>query len=246
MPLQKRLVVYGRPPREGPELDTLLRTRGFQVYAVETEEELLDSLEFSQPDAAVLCAPHDLPSLCRLLAAGGAIGDSLLFVLRPGIPVKDAVDVLDAGADHVASSFQPDMLAAQIRASLRRCGMQRAATTVIELGYLKIDLQQRQVTISDRVVPLTRTEFDVLRVLAERPGTVLPAGEIMQHVMGIRIPEAEAQDLLKVHIHRLRQKLEQDSDNPRYIRTVRGQGYMYAFERRARDRQAVAPMANVG
>jgi two-component system KDP operon response regulator KdpE len=237
LPLQKRLIVYGRLPREGPELDALLRARGFQVYAVESEEELFDSLEYSQPDGAVFAGPQDMAALVRLIGASHTVGRSLLVVLRPQIPVNDAVSLLDVGADYVSASFQPDWLAAQIRAGLRRFGMERVAPSTIELGYLRIDLQQRRVTVSEREVALTRTEFDVLRVLAERPGTVLPSGEIMQHVMGIRIPESEAQDLLKVHIHRLRQKLEQDLDNPRFIRTVRGQGYMYAFERRSRERQ---------
>lgn len=238
MALQKRLIVYGRLPREGPDIDTLLRARGFQVYAVEGEDELFDSLEYSQPDAAILVEPSDVRALCRVVAACQQIGRSLIVVLRPQVPVADAVNFFDIGADYVSTSFQPDFLAAQIRAGLRRYGMERNAPSVIELGYLRIDLQQRQVTVSEREVALTRTEFDVLRVLAERPGTVLPSGEIMQHVMGIRIPEPEAQDLLKVHIHRLRQKLEQDSDNPRFIRTVRGQGYMYAFERRSGERAA--------
>ncbi|MGH2443663.1 MAG: winged helix-turn-helix domain-containing protein, partial [Chloroflexota bacterium] len=226
--LQKRLIVYGRGSRSGPDLDVLLRSRGFQVYAVESEDELFDSVEYSQPDAAVLAGPADLPSLCRVISACRTLGRSLIVVLRPQVPVADAVTILEIGADYVAGSFQPDWLAAQIHAGLRRFGMERTAPSVIELGYLRIDLQQRQVTVNEREVNLTRTEFDVLRVLAERPGTVLASGEIMQHVMGIRIPEGEAQDLLKVHVHRLRQKLENDSNNPRFIRTVRGQGYMYA------------------
>jgi DNA-binding response OmpR family regulator len=244
MALQKRLIVYGRLPRSGPELDGLLRARGFQVYAVDSEEELLDSLEYSQPDAAVLAGSADFPSLCRIVGESHTVGRSLIIVVRPQMPVHDAVTLLEIGADYVATSFQPDWLAAQIRAALRRFSMDRNAPSIIELGYLHIDLQQRQVTVNEREVALTRTEFDVLRVLAERPGTVLPSGEIMQHVMGIRIPEQEAQDLLKVHIHRLRQKLEQDLDNPRFIRTVRGQGYMYAFERRSRERHSASVEAD--
>lgn len=240
MSLQKRLVVYGRATREGPELDALLRARGFQVYAVERPEELLDAVRYSQPDAAVLAGASDITVLKNLIGATQAVGRSLIFVVRPGVTVQDAVALLEGGADHVSSAFNADWLAAQLQAALRRFGMDRSAISVIELGYLRIDLQQRRITVNEHEVSLTRTEFDVLRVLAERPGTVLPSGEIMQHVMGIRIPEQEAQDLLKVHIHRLRQKLERDMDNPRFIRTVRGQGYMYAFERRSRDRSSVA------
>jgi DNA-binding response OmpR family regulator len=238
MALEKRVVVYGRPSREGPDLDDLLRERGFQVYAVEREAELYDALQYSQPDCALLVGPNDLYNLVRVVAAGRAAGSSLIVVARTGMPVADAVTLLETGADYVSTSIQPDWLAAQIRAGLRRFGTDRNATTIIDLGYLAIDLRQRMVTVNGREVGLTRTEFDVLRVLAERPGTVLASGEIMQHVMGVRMPESEAQDLLKVHIHRLRQKLEHDLDNPRFIKTVRGQGYMYAFERRARDRDA--------
>jgi DNA-binding response OmpR family regulator len=235
--LQKRLIVFGRPNRDGPELDALLRERGFQVYSVEREEDLFDALQYSQPDCAVLAGEQDLFHIARIVAHSRSVGRGLVVVVRNGVAVADAVNLLETGADYVSSSYQPDWLAAQIRAGLRRFGRDRDATTVIELGYLAIDLQQRQVTVSGRDVNLTRTEFDVLRVLAERPGTVLASGEIMQHVMGVRIPETEAQDLLKVHVHRLRQKLEHDTDNPRFIKTVRGQGYMYAFERRARERE---------
>jgi DNA-binding response OmpR family regulator len=58
----------------------------------------------------------------------------------------------------------------------------------------------------------------------------------MQQVLGVDLPRDQAQDMLKVHVHRLRQKLERDQNNPRYIKSVRGQGYMYAFERRERER----------
>jgi len=236
MALGKRLVVFGRLDREGPELDTLLRERDFQVYGTEVEEELVDALEFSQPDVVAVMGPPNMPGLTRFISAAHDTGSSLIVVVWPGVPVQTAVNLLEMGVDYVAATYQPDWLAAQLHAYLRRVGRERSAPSVIELGHLRIDLHQRQVTVNGREVALTPTEYSVLRVLAERPGTVLPSGEIMQQVMGIRIPESEAQDLLKVHIHRLRQKLEADSDNPRFIRTVRGHGYMYAFERRSRER----------
>jgi len=238
MRLEKRLVVFGRLPRDGIELDGALQDRGFQVYVVNGEEELLDVARYSQPDAVVVAGRPDKATLAHLVGITQDSGRGLIVSLCPGIAVADAVDLLEMGVDYVAGTYQPDWLAAQLRASLRRVGRERSATSVIELGPLRIDLQQRQVTVGDREVALTPTEFSVLRVLAERPGTVLPSGEIMQQVMGVRIPESEAQDILKVHIHRLRQKLETDAGDRRYIRTVRGHGYMYAFERRAKDRLA--------
>lgn len=236
MALEKRLVIFGRLPREGAELDVLLQNRGFQVYTVETEDEFIDVVRYSQPDGALIAGRPLLPALARIVSTSRSSGQSLVVVVWPGAPVGDAVEILDMGADYVAPSYQPDLLAAQIRACLRRIGRDRTAPSVIELGHVRIDLQQRQVTVNGRELALTPTEFAVLRVLAERPGTVLPSGEIMQQVMGVRISESEAQDILKVHVHRLRQKLEANPEDPRFIRTVRGHGYMYAFERRAKDR----------
>jgi len=133
-----------------------------------------------------------------------------------------------------------DWLGAQIRAMLQRLARERSAPAVIEIGYLRIDLNQRAVTANGEEVHLTPTEFEVLRALAERPGTVLTSGEIMQQVLGVDMPRDQAQDMLKVHVHRLRQKLETDQSEPRFIKSVRGQGYMYAFERRERERVPVA------
>lgn len=236
MVLGKRMAVLMRHFLDGPDLNVLLGARGFQVYGVEGDDELVEVVTFSHPDVVVIVGPPDRPSLPRVVQAARASGQTILAVVWPGVPVDEAVSLLEVGIDYVAPSFHPDWLAAQIHALLRRVGYERAPANVIDLGYLHIDLGRRLVTVNGREVPLTRTEFAVLRILAERPGTVMPSGEIMQQIMGVRMEEAEAQDLLKVHIHRLRQKLEHDQDNPRFIRTVRGHGYMYAFERRAKER----------
>lgn len=236
MALTKRLVLSGDTARNSPGLEDLMRARGFQVYTVGGEDDLLDVVSFSQPDALLLVGPVSLPLASRLVSANQNAGKGLLAALWHGALPQQVVDLLDCGFDYVTVSYHPDTLAAQLRAVLRRVGRDRNPVTVIELGYLRIDLQTQEVTVEGGPVPLTPTEFAVLRALAERPGTVLPSGEIMQQVMGVRLDDAEAQDLLKVHIHRLRQKLEKDPINPRFIRTIRGRGYMYQFERRSKER----------
>ena len=236
MALGKRTAVLVRHPLDGPDLSTLLGTRGFQVFGVDGEEEMIDVLQFSHPDVGLIIGPPDRGSLARIVKGAQGAGRTVLAVVWPGVPVDEAISLLEVGIDYVAPSFHPDWLVAQLHALLRRVGQERAPVSIIDLGYLHIDLDRRQVTNEGREVPLTPTEFAVLRILAERPGTVMPSGEIMQQIMGVRMEESEAQDLLKVHIHRLRQKLEQDQSSPRFIRTVRGHGYMYAFERRAKER----------
>jgi len=140
----------------------------------------------------------------------------------------------------VMGTSNAEWLGAQIRAMLQRLARERSAPAVIEIGYLRINLNQGAVTANGEEVHLTPTEFEVLRALADRPGTVLTSGEIMQQVLGVDMPRDQAQDMLKVHVHRLRQKLETDQSEPLFIKNVRGQGYMYAFERRERERVPVA------
>lgn len=240
MALEKRVVVYDEPRREAPGLDQFLRARQFQVYSVRERDELLEALEYSTPDAAIVAAPNHAGGMCDLVSACRPYRQSVLICVWPRVTPRDAVLLYDAGADIVMGTSNADWLAAQIRAVLQRLARERSAPTVLELGYLRIDLDGRSVTVADEEVHLTPTEFEVLRALAERPGTVLTSGEIMQQVLGVDLPRDQAQDMLKVHVHRLRQKLERDQEDPRFIRSVRGQGYMYAFERRERDRVPIA------
>jgi DNA-binding response OmpR family regulator len=234
--LEKRVVVYAESNGEGHGIDAYLRARGFQVYAVENTVDLLDTLEHSRPDAAVLLGAGKIESLTHIIGACRTPSRSLIVVVWPGASSHEAIPLLEAGADHVSATDHPDWLAAELKAYLRRTAQEREAPVTLELGHLRIDLRERRVTVHGKEVHLTPTEFDILRTLAERPGTVLPSGEIMQQVMGTRLPEAQAQEQVKVYVHRLRQKLERDQRVPQFIRSVRGHGYMYAFERRAQDR----------
>lgn len=238
---QHRVVLFDVAGSTVSELDARLRAEEFQVYTVDSEEALLDALVYAHPDTAVLVESPSRPPSLQLVRRCQERGRSLVVVVRPGSTVAQTITLLAHGADYVCYVDSPALVAAQLRAGLRRFGRDFSVPAVIKLGYLEIDLQGRRTTVNGHEVALTRTEFEVLRVLAERPGTVLPSGEIMQHVAGVRMPENEAQDLLKVHISRLRQKLERDSNNPQFIRTVRGQGYMYAFERRSRERSEGEP-----
>jgi DNA-binding response OmpR family regulator len=238
--LEKRLVVFDEPHRDGPGIDQFLRARHFQVYTVRMHDELVEALEYSAPDAAVITSPYETEQMSQLLQVCRPYRQTLLVAVWPRIVPKDALALYEAGADVVMGTSNADWLAAQIRAVLSRMAQERTAPTVLELGYLQIDLAQRRVTVSGDEVHLTPTEFEVLRALAERPGTVLTSGEVMQQVLGVDLPRDQAQDMLKVHVHRLRQKLERDLNDPRFIKSVRGQGYMYAFERRERVRESIA------
>ncbi len=96
----------------------------------------------------------------------------------------------------------------------------------ITLGDLQLDPWRQEAKLADRRLPLTPTEFRVLLCLAEHAGTALSYTQLVRGAQGYDTTEDEAAELIKPHIHHLRQKLEPNASAPRYILTVRGKGYM--------------------
>lgn len=96
----------------------------------------------------------------------------------------------------------------------------------IIVGALRLDPWRQQATLHGRLLTLTPTEFRLLCYMAEHVGTALPYSQLVQHAQGYEISDPEACELIKPHIHHLRQKIEPDPTRPQYIRNVRGQGYL--------------------
>src|SRR5215213_6907982 len=143
----------------------------------------------------------------------------------------DTIDVvvgLEAGADdYVKKPFEMPELVARVRAALRRTrSSESAAPAPVAFGPLSVDLAGRSVTRDGRDLPLTRTEFDLLVELLQRPGQVLTRDQLLDRVWGYDYLGDSR--LVDVAIGRLRSKVEQDPVNPRLILTVRGSGYKAA------------------
>lgn len=129
-------------------------------------------------------------------------------------------------------------VAAQVRSLCRLVsGAVRAQEPqVVAIRGVTIDLQRREVTVGERVVPLTPTEFRIIAHMAQQPGRVVSHNELFRDVHGYDASEQEAKDILKVHISRLRTKLSQAGMDEELIVTVRGFGYL--LERRTPRGQA--------
>ncbi|MBC8076560.1 MAG: response regulator transcription factor, partial [Chloroflexales bacterium] len=96
----------------------------------------------------------------------------------------------------------------------------------ITVGALRLNPWQQSATLGERTLPLTPTEFRVLLCLAERAGTMVSYAQLVRCAQQYDASEHEAGELIKPHIHHLRQKLEPDASAPRYILNVRGKGYL--------------------
>lgn len=140
------------------------------------------------------------------------------------------IEALDCGAnDYVTKPFGAGELLARIRVALRSRGAPAAAaTSVVVIGDLRIDLGERLVSLSGEEVHLTPTEHKLLGVLARRVGRVVSHRELLQDVWG---PDsAEQVEYLRVFMRQLRYKLEPEPTQPRYLLTVSGVGYRLKSE----------------
>lgn len=157
--------------------------------------------------------------------------------------------VLDAGADQCFARTRGGTARLILSAvnAVRRREEQAAEqrSEVIEAGHLRIDLERRLVTLAGDPLPLTATEYGILTLLMQRAGQLLSADEILRTVNGQSYEPAEARDIVKVHMSRLRQKLEGDPVAARCIVNVRGRGYKYVFERRGADHEATLPRLSI-
>jgi two-component system, OmpR family, response regulator MprA len=217
-----RLLVVDDDPDVRDSLARALRYAGYAVTTARHGAEALDSLARSPADLIVLDVLMPMVDgfdACRRLRRRG--DDTPVLVLTARDAVDDRVTGLEAGADdYLVKPFALRELLARIRALLRRSQVPR---NVFGYADLTLDLTTRTVIRDGRVIPLTRTEFDLLELLLRNAERVLEYDVILDEVW--EYGEAPASNALQVFVGFLRRKLE-DGGLPRLVHNVRGVGYV--------------------
>lgn len=167
--------------------------------------------------------------VCRRIRALPDLGQLPILMLTAKGDDVDKIVGLELGADdYLAKPFNPRELLARVRAILRRTHPPHESHRVFRTGTLAIDFDAREVLVSGQRLTLTHFEFELLAQLARAAGRVLSREHLMDALKG---EEFEAFDRsIDVHVSKLRAKLEENPKEPRYIRTVRGVGYVLARE----------------
>lgn len=223
-----------------PALEAALQGLGLGVTSAAELHQLFDACS-SEPASLLVLAKRNPRFAVRACRAMRGLQNVPIFVVIPG--EGDLIPVLDAGADDaVVARVDPAILAARVRALLRRVQHSARSGGLITVRELEVDLDTCQVTLDGRVAPLTPTEFRILAVLAERAGRVVDARSLLSAVHQHDYTERDAQNLVKVHIANLRRKLNDSRSEDPYILCVRGFGYM--LERRSRRREG-DPLADL-
>jgi len=199
---------------------------GYEGYEVMVANDGLSGLMAArdhEPDLVLL--DWMMPGLtglevCRRLRATGAMMPVILLTAKDGI--EDRVAGLDAGADdYVVKPFSIEELLARVRAHLRR--NQPDDPEVFSFADLSLSRKTREVKRGDRAIELTAKEFDLLDYLISHPKQVLTRDRILEEVWGYDFMGDNK--TVDVHIRWLREKLEENPSQPKYLKTVRGFGY---------------------
>jgi len=195
--------------------------KGFEVEVAHTGDKGLEIALSSFPDLVVLdlmLPDADGIDICRELRASGDMG---IVILTARSVVGERVRGLEAGADdYVPKPFAFEELVARIRAVLRRRSQQTEG--VIKVGDLEIEIEKRQVRRGNRMIELTKREFELLKLLAQYAGRPLRREFIVERVWGYEY-EGET-DPVKVYINFLRRKLNAKGEQD-LIHAVHGFGY---------------------
>jgi DNA-binding response OmpR family regulator len=139
----------------------------------------------------------------------------------------DRVLGLELGADdYLVKPFSPRELLARVRAVLRRTEGRQAERERFVVRDVVVDTGRREVTVGDRVLDLTATEFDLLVELARQPGRVITRAQLLGALHGVVVESYDR--TVDAHVKNIRRKLEPDPHQPRYLLTVHGVGYRFA------------------
>jgi len=225
----RSVLVVDDEPKIVEVVGDYLRSAGFSVTTAADGDGAVASARSRPPDLVVL--DLGLPGMDGLDVARELLQDSPvpIIMLTARGEETDRVVGLELGADdYLVKPFSPRELLARVRAVLRRAEGRLAERERFVVGDVAIDTGRREVTVGDRAVDLTATEFDLLVQLAREPGRVFTRAQLLDALHGVVVESYER--TVDAHIKNTRRKLEPEPHRPRYLLTVHGVGYRFTDE----------------
>ncbi len=226
MSLQRTIIVIEDDPQMRRFLRTSLRAQGFAVFDAETGRRGLIEAGTRKPDLIIV--DLGLPDMDGVEVVGALRSWTRLpiIILSARTTEQHKIEALDAGADdYLTKPFSIGELLARIRVALRHSAAnpQSGESDVFSTGGLTVDLLKRQVSLDGNPVHLTPIQYRLLAMLVKHAGRVLTHRQILSEVWGPAY--LDNPHYLRVYMSQLRQKLEADPTQPRYLLTESGVGY---------------------
>ncbi len=204
-----------------------LENANFEVWEATDGEAALHILRQQRPSLLILDVM--LPQIngldiMRYIRNDPHLRKTPIIMLTARITDTDKILGLELGADdYITKPFNPQELAARVRAVLRRTTADWGETPILQHAGIVLDEERHIVTVQNEPVSLTPTEFNILKTLMQRPEVVFSRAELVEQALGYDYESLER--TLDNHIRNLRKKIEPDPNDPVYIKTVYGIGY---------------------
>jgi two-component system alkaline phosphatase synthesis response regulator PhoP len=228
--MTKTILVVDDEKRMRKLLQDYLTQEGFRVVQAADGRDALFVARNEKPDIIILDLMMPEMSGYEFLRVHSKERDTPTIILTARLEESDKVMGLELGADdYVTKPFSMRELTARVRAVLRRADGKQPETKVLRAADIMLDMDSHTVTVGERHIDLTPSEFDLLAVLISAPGCAFSRLDLLERLQGIALESSERS--IDVHIRNLRAKIEPDPRNPCYIESVYGVGYRFMSDR---------------
>jgi DNA-binding response OmpR family regulator len=226
--MPKRIAIVEDEAELASLIDYNLRRHGYQPHVLTGSKGTLKALEQLRPDLVlldVMLPEADGFELCKQIRQSTALGRiPVLFLTARSDEVDRVLGLEIGGDDYMTKPFSPRELIARIKAHLRREEMD-TEPLALEIGKFRLDGGARRVFLSERELTLTSTEFNLLEFFLTHTGRAYSREQLLEAVWGEQ--RFVTPRTVDVHVRRLREQIEEQPENPRYLATVRGFGYRF-------------------
>ena len=226
--MPKRIAIVEDEAELAALLDYNLRRHGYDPKTFGGGKGTLKALEQWKPDLVlldVMLPEMDGFEVCRQIRKSDALGRvPVLFLTARSEEVDRVLGLEIGGDDYMTKPFSPRELVARVKARLRREDMD-AEPASVGSGPFRLDRAAHRVFQADKEIPLTSTEFGLLEFFLMHPGRAYSRDQLLESVWGEQ--RYVTPRTVDVHVRRLRERIEEEPENPRYLTTVRGFGYRF-------------------
>jgi DNA-binding response OmpR family regulator len=226
--MPKRIAIVEDEAELASLIDYNLTRNGFETQVLAGSYATLKTLEQAKPDLILLdimLPEMDGFELCRRIRQSSVLARTpVLFLTARSDEVDRVLGLEIGGDDYMTKPFSPRELIARVKAHLRRGDMGAEPETAAS-GPFRLDRVGRRVYLGERELTLTSTEFNLLQFFLLHPGRAYSRDQLLEEVWGEQ--RYVTPRTVDVHVRRLREQIEEQPDNPRYLTTVRGFGYRF-------------------
>ena len=224
MGIVKKILIADDEPDILEIIEFNLKAEAYEVITAKNGDEAIDAAKKNQPDLIILdimMPGKNGIEVCNILRMQPAFKDTLIVFLSALSDEQTEIRGLETGADdYLTKPISPKILVSKVNALFRRLNKDKDETEIVQLGDLVIDREKYMVKYQGHDIILARKEFELLALLASKPGKVFLRNEILNQVWGTEVIVGDR--TIDVHIRKIRQKLNLDC-----ITTVKGVGYKF-------------------